>query len=172
MAGRSRARRRPARRIFSRGVELIYEKERLFRKADLRLRQAGGIPPLRKPRLYDEELTRYIFIWQIWLGVSIAQRDKQHIKVELLKSLVKNEKVISVVDIFATLVLIAFNVFLVINGSELVNQMYTRGNVSGAMRLPMWIVYSVLPISSFILSLRLIGQVVEDIKKAAGKEVE
>lgn len=49
---------------------------------------------------------------------------------------------------------------------------YTRGNVSGAMRLPMWIVYSVLPISSFILSLRLIGQVVEDIKKAAGKEVE
>ena len=40
------------------------------------------------------------------------------------------------------------------------------------MRLPMWIVYSVLPISSIILSLRLIGQVVEDIKKAAGKEVE
>ena len=116
---------------------------------------------------WSEELTRYIFIWQIWLGVSIAQRDKQHIKVELLKSLV-----ISVVDFFATLVLIAFNVFLVINGSELVNQMYTRGNVSGAMRLPMWIVYSVLPISSFILSLRLIGQVVEDIKKAAGKEVE
>ena len=75
---------------------------------------------------WSEELTRYIFIWQIWLGVSIAQRDKQHIKVELLKSLVKNEKVISVVDIFATLVLIAFNVFLVINGSELVNQMYTR----------------------------------------------
>ena len=121
---------------------------------------------------WSEELTRYIFIWQIWLGVSIAQRDKQHIKVELLKSLVKNEKGISVVDICATLVLIAFNVFLVINGSELVNQMYTRGNVSGAMRLPMWIVYSVLPISSFILSLRLIGQVVEDIKKAAGKEVE
>lgn len=104
--------------------------------------------------------------------MSIAQRDKQHIKVELLKSLVKNEKAIAAVDIFATLVWIAFNVFLVINGSELVSQMVTRGNLSGAMRLPMWIVYSVLPLSSFILSLRLLGQVVEDIKKTAGKEVQ
>ena len=121
---------------------------------------------------WSEELTRYIFIWQIWLGVSIAQRDKQHIKVELLKSLVKNEKAIAVVDILATIVLIAFNVFLIFNGSELVSQMYSRGNVSGAMRLPMWIVYSVLPISACLISLRLIGQVVEDIKKAAGKEVE
>lgn len=121
---------------------------------------------------WSEELTRYVFVWQIWMGVSIAQRNKQHIKVELLKSLVKNEKVTSAVNVLATLILIAFNVFLVINGSELVNQMVTRGNVSGAMRLPMWIVYSVLPISAFILSLRLIGQVVEDAKKAAGREVE
>lgn len=144
MAGRSRARRRPARRIFSRGVELIYEKERLFGKliygydkleeyllcgslvcttlivfAQVIMRKV-----FNDSLAWSEELTRYIFIWQIWLGVSIAQRDKQHIKVELLKSLVKNEKVISVVDIFAMLVLIAFNVFLVINGSELVNQMY------------------------------------------------
>lgn len=121
---------------------------------------------------WSEELTRYVFIWQIWMGVSIAQRDKQHIKVELLKSLVKNKKVTSIVNAFATLILIAFNVFLVINGSELVNQMIARGNVSGAMRLPMWIVYSVLPISAFILSLRLIGQTVEDVKKTAGREVE
>lgn len=119
---------------------------------------------------WSEELTRYIFIWQIWLGVSIAQRNKQHIKVELLSSIVKNEKVVAIVDIFATIVMIAFNIFLVINGAALVEQMITRGNLSGAMRLPMWIVYLALPVSSFVLSLRLIGQAVEDIKKAIGKE--
>lgn len=121
---------------------------------------------------WSEELTRYIFIWQIWLGVSIAQRDKAHIKVELLNTFVKNEKVRAVVDIFATLILIAFNIFLVAKGSELVQQMIQRGNVSGAMRLPMYYVYAALPVSSFILTLRLLGQLVEDCKKMAGKSGE
>lgn len=81
---------------------------------------------------WSEELTRYIFIWQIWMGVSIAQKDKAHIKVEILKSFVKNQKVIAVVDVIATILLIAFNIFLVTSGVELVQQMISRGNVSSA----------------------------------------
>ena len=122
---------------------------------------------------WSEELTRYIFIWQIWLGVSIAQKEKQHIKVELLFSFIKNEKFKDVVDIIATLIMIAFNVFLVIKGSELVGQMIVRHNLSGAMRLPMYIVYLVLPLSAGILSLRLAGQLVSDMKDLfSGKGVE
>lgn len=121
---------------------------------------------------WSEELTRYIFIWQIWLGVSIAQRNKQHIKVELIGSIVKNKKIVAIVDVFAAIIMIAFNVFLVIFGFELVGQMISRGTLSGAMRLPMWIVYMALPVSSFVLCLRLIGQIVDDIKKlsAGGEE--
>ena len=122
---------------------------------------------------WSEELTRYIFIWQIWLGVSIAQKEKQHIKVELLFSFIKNEKFKDVVDIIATLIMIAFNVFLVIKGSELVGQMIVRHNLSGAMRLQMYIVYLVLPLSAGILSLRLAGQLVSDMKDLfSGKGVE
>ena len=122
---------------------------------------------------WSEELTRYSFIWQIWLGVSIAQKEKQHIKVELLFSFIKNEKFKDVVDIIATLIMIAFNVFLVIKGSERVGQMIVRHNLSGAMRLPMYIVYLVLPLSAGILSLRLAGQLVSDMKDLfSGKGVE
>lgn len=123
---------------------------------------------------WSEELTRYVFIWQIWMGVSIAQRDKQHIKVELLFSLIKNEKAKSVIDIVATTIWVAFSAFLLVNGSELVRQMMSRGNVSGAMRLPMYIVYIVLPLSAFVLCLRLIAQIAEDVKALifGKKEVE
>ena len=117
---------------------------------------------------WSEELTRYIFIWQIWMGVSIAQKDKAHIKVEILKSFVKNQKVIAVVDVIATILLIAFNIFLVTSGIDLVQQMITRGNVSSAMRMPMWIVYIVLPLASGIFTLRLCGQLVEDVKALFG----
>lgn len=118
---------------------------------------------------WSEELTRYIFIWQIWLGVSIAQKEKQHIKVELLFNFFKGERFRAAIDIVATLILIAFNIFLVVNGGELVRQMFVRNNVSGAMRLPLYIVYAVLPLSAFLLSLRLIGQVAADVRFLRGK---
>ena len=87
---------------------------------------------------------------------------------EILKSFVKNQKFLAVVDVIATILLIAFNIFLVTSGIDLVQQMITRGNVSSAMRMPMWIVYIMLPLASGIFTLRLIGQVVEDIKGLCG----
>lgn len=33
---------------------------------------------------WSEELARYIFIWQIWLGTSVAQRDNSHVRIEAL----------------------------------------------------------------------------------------
>lgn len=113
---------------------------------------------------WSEELTRYIFIWQIWLGVSVAQREKQHIRVELLFSFIKNGKFREVINIIATVILIAFNIFLVIYGKNVVGQMIRRHSLSGAMRLPMWIVFLALPVSSAIFCLRLVGQLVLDIK--------
>ena len=119
---------------------------------------------------WSEELTRYIFIWQIWLGVSVAQKEKQHIRVELLYSIVKNEKFKEIVNIIATLILIVFNLFLVKYGTIVVRQMIKRNTLSGAMRLPMWTVFLALPVSSAIFCLRLLGQVVEDIKAVLGRK--
>lgn len=122
---------------------------------------------------WSEELTRYIFIWQIWMGVSIAEREDQHIKVELLFSFVKSKKARAVVDVIATLIWISFSAFLVYVGIELVQQMMVRGNVSGAMRLPMYIVYIVLPLSSFVLCLRLLARLYRDCRAVfTGKEGE
>ncbi len=122
--------------------------------------------------IWSEELTRYIFVWQIWLGVSIAQKDKAHINVEIIKSFVKNKTVLAIISIIATLIWIIFNIFLVGAGFELVQQMITRGNVSSALRLPMYLVYVSLPISSAILTLRLLGKLKNDVLALAGKNNE
>lgn len=121
---------------------------------------------------WSEELTRYIFIWQIWLGVSIAERENAHIKLEITNSLIKSETVKEVLDIVASIVWLAFCGFLFVFGCQLVAQMYARGNVSSAMRLPMYIVYIVLPVSSAVLSLRLLARLVEDVKKLINKNKE
>ena len=41
---------------------------------------------------WTEELSRYIFIWQTWLGTSIALKYKQHIRVEILINFLKKIK--------------------------------------------------------------------------------
>ena len=50
------------------------------------------------------------------------------------------------------------------HATELVQQMITRGNVSGAMRMPMYYVYLALPVSSFILCVRLVAKTLVSIK--------
>ena len=112
---------------------------------------------------WSEELTRYIFIWQIWLGVSIAERDHEHIYLEIVNSIVKSEKIKCAIKMIASIIMIAFNIFLVKYGFELVQQMITRGNVSGAMRMP---------VSSLVLCLRLIGGIIRDIKLMFGGKEE
>ncbi len=107
---------------------------------------------------WSEELARYIYIWQIWLGVSLAQRENAHIKVEIFHSLVKNKRIQAIVDFVGTIIWIAFLFFLVYNSAQLVRSMYIRGNLSAALRIPMFLIYAVLPISSGILSIRLIGE--------------
>ena len=59
---------------------------------------------------------------------------------------------------------------LVVKGFELVQQMITRGNVSGAMRMPMYYVYLALPVSSLIMSLRLIGKLFVNVKLLFGRK--
>lgn len=39
---------------------------------------------------WSEELSRYIFIWQIWLGASTALKYNEHIRVTLIYSFMKS----------------------------------------------------------------------------------
>lgn len=41
---------------------------------------------------WSEELSRYIFIWQIWLGASIALKEDEHINVTLIYNFVKKKE--------------------------------------------------------------------------------
>jgi len=113
---------------------------------------------------WSEELSRYIFIWQTWLGTSIALRDNEHIKVELLLNLFKNERVKIVIKIIASIIWFVFCLFLIINGFELLQSMARRKALSSGLRIPLTYVYASLPISSLLICLRLFPKIFEDIK--------
>ena len=114
---------------------------------------------------WTEELSRYIFIWQTWLGTSIALKYKQHIRVEILINLL-NKKIL---EILVNLIWISFSIFLLYAGSLLCKSMITRNVLSSGMRIPLALIYSCLPISSLIVLTRLINDTVDLIKRKVGE---
>jgi len=113
---------------------------------------------------WTEELSRYIFIWQTWLGTSTALKYNEHIRVELIYSFIKNVKIQRLFKILAYLIWFSFSLFLAFNGWKLTQSMLSRNALSSGMRIPLAFVYISLPISSLLICLRLIPKIYIDIK--------
>lgn len=107
---------------------------------------------------WSEELARYVHIWQIWIGASLAIRKKEHIKVEAFKKLFK-EKGQKIIELISLILWFTLAVFLAVAGTDLVTTMFARGQDSPAMQMPMWAIYSAIPIGGFLMSIRLIQQI-------------
>lgn len=113
---------------------------------------------------WSEELARFIFIWQIWLGVSLGARKKQHIVVELLYGFrfMKGtpEKVMrSIVRVLNIL----FCLFMTGVGWQIMQNLFLKNTLSPAMEIPLWIVYASLPFSFLVATIRYVAEIIEDI---------
>ena len=68
---------------------------------------------------WSEELARYVFIWQIWLGTSVSMKGNDHIRMDMLSNKLKGRGKL-VLAIVANVILLLFCVFLVKYGFDLV----------------------------------------------------
>lgn len=118
---------------------------------------------------WTEELARYIFVWQIWLGASLGVKYRKHIRVELINSLlsVKWRQRIEIVVLVLWLIM---TMFLSINGQYLVELLLARKQLSPALRLPMGYMYASVPVGCFIMSLRLLQELFKQIRPTAKEE--
>lgn len=107
---------------------------------------------------WSEETARYVHIWQVWIGASYAIRQGAHIKVEAFKNIF-NKKSQIIIDLLAVLLWSIITLFLAIYGTNLVMTMFARGQLSPAMRIPMWIPYTAIPVGGTLMSIRLVQQI-------------
>ena len=102
---------------------------------------------------WSEELIRYLFIWQCWLGISIGERYDKHLKVDIIMNFVKGKKM-KAINLTAEILSLAFCIFLVYFGMVVVMMAFEKESVSAALRLPFYIVYMALPFSAFMAGIR------------------
>lgn len=117
---------------------------------------------------WSEELARYLFLWQSWVGVSYGVKKNMHLRILILPGKLKGNAKIAL-ELFVNTIWFIFGIFMVIKGTELVMMITGSGQVSPAMGLPMQIAYLSVPVGIFMMNLRLIESTVM-ILKGEGKE--
>jgi len=104
---------------------------------------------------WSEELARYLFLWQIWIGASFAAKNEKHLRTDILKTAVPN-KYKNYVELIALIIWLAFSIFLTYKSSLLVMSIGKTHQLSPAMRMPMTYAYASVPFGCGLMSIRLI----------------
>lgn len=124
----------------------------LFANVVLRFGFSSGL-------VWSEEAVRYTIIWIVIGGIGAAAREKAHMSITALHELLKNDKLNRILDGVILLVSLAFGLFLVIVGYQLIASMQANMQRSPAMEIPLWVVYASLPVGGLLFVYR-IGQAI------------
>ena len=110
---------------------------------------------------WSEELARYLFVWLMWLGVSYAARNRTHLRVTMIRDKLPT-KVGAALELIVTLVWLAFGIWVVYKGIQMVQSILQFKQVSAALKLPMQYAYAGVPVGASLMCLRLIENLYHD----------
>lgn len=122
---------------------------------------------MQSPSSVTEELARYLLIWIGILGAAYAAGQQEHLAINLLeeKLNIKNKKRLRIV---IDLLIIFFCVtVLLIGGGNLVYVNYDLGQSSAALEIPLYIVYTVVPLSGILIIVYKINEILNPDKYLA-----
>ncbi len=104
---------------------------------------------------WTEELSRYVFLWMVFMGVSLGAKEGQHIRIiDHFKKLPK--KVTIGIILFADLIWLTFNFIVVIEGFKLFVNMGQYGLFSAVLDWDLKYIFLVIPISFLLASIRIL----------------
>ncbi|RAV28186.1 TRAP transporter small permease [Sinomicrobium soli] len=103
------------------------------------------------PSSFTEELSRYLLIWLGILGAAYASGQQQHLAIDLLGPKLSEQGRIRLrIGINILIALFAFFV-LVVGGANLVYINYELEQYSAALHVPLYLVYTVIPLSGLLI---------------------
>lgn len=109
--------------------------------------------------LWSEELSRYLIVWSIFIGVSVGVRENKHIGVDaLIRFLPPTLKVAG--ECLLNLIGIVVVVVLIYTGIQFIGRTIEYEQLSPAMRLPMYIPYLAMPVGLGLSAVRFVQNIV------------
>lgn len=121
------------------------------------------------PLSWSEELSRFMFVWSGFISISYCIKKGIAIRIEqVVDFLPKKGKKIA--DIVVSIVMIVYFVYMVPYAYDFFYAAVKTGQLAPAMQIPMSIVY-VSPFLGFVLAIiRLIQNIIKDVRSLVVKE--
>ena len=112
---------------------------------------------------WSEELARFLFIWQVWIGIAYATSRWNHLRITFLRDLTHG-RVKDVWELFVIVWWFIFGAFLVCKGFEFTLMTAARGQRSTALRIPMAYVYAGIPVGCTLMNIHLLEVFIEKLR--------
>lgn len=119
--------------------------------------------------VWAEEFSRYVMLYQVWVGASYAVHEDAHIRITALIGKLSGGRRRGMDLVVLTLWLL-FALWLTVEGCVLVGKIAAMGQVSSAMRIPMTIPYASVPIGGALMTIRLVQKIVERLRNTQDEE--
>lgn len=119
--------------------------------------------------VWAEEFSRYVMLYQVWVGAAYAVHEDAHIRITALIGKLSGGRRRGMDLVVLTLWLL-FALWLTVEGCVLVGKIAAMGQVSSAMRIPMTIPYASVPIGGALMTIRLVQKIVERLRRNTQEE--
>lgn len=106
---------------------------------------------------WSEEVSRFLFIWFVYVSASLAAQAGTHVRITAFVDLFP-AVASKAIKIIADLIWIGFNVIVVISGVLLFQRMLKHPVYSTSLMLPLAWLYLVIPIAHALMILRIFGR--------------
>ena len=110
---------------------------------------------LDHPIIWSEEASRYLMVWGICIGISIATEKKAHLGIDILVSHAP-PAARRFLEILSGLLLTCVYIAMLVLSVMFVSQAIVTGNLTPLLRIPFWMVYLALPIGFGLSTIRSI----------------
>nr|WP_273702231.1 TRAP transporter small permease [Acetomicrobium sp.] len=117
-----------------------------------------------------EEAARYIMIWMVFIGIGAGAKKNAHFVVELIY-MITPEKLHKYIRVIVLLIVLFFNATVGILSIRLVKGLFNMQQISPSLGLPMWAIYSAIPIGCCLMAVRSLQYYFATLKQSANGDV-
>ncbi len=115
---------------------------------------------------WAEEAIRYSIIWITFIAASNAFRRESHFGVDLIFR-IKSAKLVKIVRLIDDIGAFIFCGFVLVYGIQMVTFNMSGGQISPALKLPLWLVYLIVPVSGGVSMLYIARNFIRKLKTPA-----
>lgn len=103
---------------------------------------------------WSEEVSRYLFVWMVFIGISYGIKNGTHMRIDMLEHFIPKLK--KSLGILADACFLAFSIYMIGPGVSVVQSIKASGQTSPAGGVPMNVVYTSLLIGFILVVFRVV----------------